>query len=203
MMKVGLTGGICTGKTIVGLMFVDLGCRLVDSDRITHELFEPGEKVYKSVVANFGERIQDAEGRIDRSLLGEIVFHDIDSRQKLNNLVHPAVIQRQKEFLESVEAEETTLVAIVDAALMIEVGTYKNYDRLIVVTCTTEQQRQRLHERYSLGDEQIEARIASQMPVEEKVGYADFIIDNSGSLEETRGQVIEVYESLKEVAGDY
>ena len=201
MVKVGLTGGICTGKTTVGLMFVDLGCRLIDSDRITHELFEPGEKVYEAVVAAFGQRIQDGEGRIDRSVLGEIVFNDPDRRQRLNDLVHPAVIERQKEFLESVGAEDPTSVAIVDAALMIEVRTYKNYDRIVVVTCTPGQQRQRLGERFPLSDEEIEARIASQMPLGEKAGYADFVIDNSGSLEETRRQVGEVYEKLKEEVG--
>ena len=197
MVKVGLTGGICTGKTTVGQMFVDLGCRLVDSDRITHELFEPGEKVYEAVIAEFGRRIQDGEGRIDRSVLGEIVFNNPDRRQKLNDLVHPAVIERQKAFLESVRAEDPTSVAIVDAALMIEVGTYKNYDRVVVVTCTPDQQRQRLGERFPLSDEEIQARISSQMPLDEKAGYADFVIDNSGSLEKTRRQVGEVYEKLK------
>ena len=198
MVKVGLTGGICTGKTTVGRMFVDLGCRLVDSDRITHELFAPGEKVYEAVVAEFGGRIQDGEGRIDRSVLGEIVFNDPARRQRLNDLVHPAVIERQKEFLERVEAADPTSVAIVDAALMIEVGTYKNYDWVVVVTCTPDQQRQRLAERGPLGVEEIEARISSQMPLDEKAGLADFVIDNSESLEETRRQVAQVYEKLKE-----
>ena len=197
MVKVGLTGGICTGKTTVGRMFVDLGCRLVDSDRITHELFEPGEMVYEAVVAEFGRRIQDDEGRIDRSVLGEIVFNDPDRRQRLNDLVHPAVIERQKEFLQRVGAEDPVSVAIVDAALMIEVGTYKNYDRVVVVTCTPDQQRQRLGERFPLSDDEIEARISSQMPLDQKAGYADFVIDNSGPLEETRRQVGEVYEKLK------
>ena len=201
MVKVGLTGGICTGKTTVGRMFVDLGCRLVDSDHITHELFELREKVHEAVVAEFGQQIQDREGRIDRSVLGEIVFHDPDRRQRLNDLVHPAVIERQKEFLESVGAEDPTSVAIVDAALMVEVGTYKNYDRVVVVICTPGQQRQRLGARFSLSDEEIEARISSQMPLDEKAGYADFVIDNSGSLEETRRQVGEVYEKLKEDVG--
>ncbi len=201
MVTVGLTGGICSGKTTVGHMFVDLGCRLIDSDRITHELFEPGEKVCEAVVAEFGERIRDGEGRIDRSALGEIVFHDPGRRQTLNELVHPAVIERQKEFLESVEAQDPSSIAIVDAALMIEVGTYKNYDRVVVVTCTLDQQRQRLGERAALSDEEIETRISSQMPLDEKVRYADFVIDNSGSLEATRLQVGDVYEKLREEEG--
>ena len=197
MVQVGLTGGISTGKTTVGAMFVELGCRLIDSDRITHELFEPGGAVHQAVVAEFGPRIQSPDGRIDRSRLGEIVFNDPARRQKLNQLVHPAVIERQKEFLKSVEAEDAEGVAIVDAALMIEVGTYKNYDKVVVVVCSPEQQRSRLEERAGLSDKEIDKRIQSQMPLEEKVQYADFVIDNSGSLEETRLQVVSTYEKLR------
>ena len=123
--------------------------------------------------------------------------NDPARRQKLNQLVHPAVIARQKEFLKSVEAEDADSVAIVDAALMIEVGTYKNYDKVVVVICSPEQQRSRLEERAGLSDKEIDKRIQSQMPLEEKVQYADFVIDNSGSLEETRLQVVSTYEKLR------
>ena len=197
MVQVGLTGGISTGKTTVGAMFVELGCRLIDSDRVTHELFEPGGAVHQAVVAEFGPGIQYADGRIDRSRLGEIVFNDPARRQKLNQLVHPAVIERQKEFLKAVEAEDPDGVAIVDAARMIEVGTYQNYDNVIVVVCSPGQQRSRLEERAGLSDKEIDKRIQSQMPLDEKVQYADFVIDNSGSLEETRLQVVSTYEKLR------
>lgn len=197
MLKVGLTGGICSGKSTVGAMFVSLGCRLIDSDQITHELFEVGGEVYQAVVGEFGNRIQDDKGRIDRSLLGQIVFNDSISRRRLNELVHPAVIKRQKEFLESVATEDSSSIAIVDAALMIEVGTYKNFDRIIVVTCDRTQQIKRLYERSALKEKEIEARIASQLPLKEKVSYADFVIDNSSTLRQTRLQVGKVYEKLK------
>ena len=197
MVKVGLTGGISTGKTTVGAMFVELGCHLIDSDRITHELFEPGEAVHESVVARFGAGIRDVDGRIDRLRLGEIVFNNPARRETLNGLVHPAVIERQKEFLASVESRDPDAIAIVDAALMIEVGTYKNYDKVVVVTCSPDQQRSRLIEREGLSAEEIEKRIQSQMPLEEKARYADFVIDNSGSLEETRRQVVSTYEKLR------
>jgi len=197
MLRVGLTGGIATGKSTVGAMFVDLGCRLIDSDRITHQLLEPGQAVHAAVVKEFGERILAPDETIDRRILGGIVFRDAEARGKLNSIVHPAVIQRQKEWLEQVEAEDPRAIAMVDAALMIEVGTYRNYDKVIVVMCSPEIQRQRLRARSTLSEEEIESRIRSQMPMEEKVKYADFVIDNSGTIEQTREQVGLVYGQLR------
>jgi len=202
MLRVGLTGGIATGKSTVGIMFIELGCHLIDSDRITHELFQPGQPVYESVVQAFGDRILACDGRIDRKILGEIVFSDPQARSKLNALVHPAVIQRQREWLNEMEAKDPGGIGIVDAALMIEVGTYKNYDKVIVVTSRPEIQKQRLRARSRLSDEEIEARIRSQMSLEEKTKHADFVIDSSGDLAETRRQVAEVNSKLREFAAN-
>jgi dephospho-CoA kinase len=202
MLRVGLTGGIATGKSTVGAMFVELGCHLIDSDRITHQLLEPGEAVYSRVVREFGERILTAPGGpIDRRILGDIVFKDPEARAKLNGLVHPAVIRRQQQWLKQKEAEDPGGIAIVDAALMIEVGTYKNYEKIVVVTCTPDIQRRRLESRSTLTADQIEARIRSQMSMGEKVKYADFVIDNSGSIEATREQVRRVHEQLRQSQG--
>ncbi len=197
MLRVGLTGGIATGKTTVGTMFVELGCRLIDSDRIVHDLFHPDQAVYRAVVNEFGTQILATGGTIDRRILGDIVFKDPLARAKLNSLVHPAVTRRQQEWLQEVEAQDPRAIAIVDAALMIEVGTYKTYQKLIVVTCTPEVQKERLRKRTTLSESEIEARIRSQMPLEEKVKYADYVIDNSGSLAGTREQVRQVYEQLR------
>jgi dephospho-CoA kinase len=200
MLRVGLTGGIATGKSTVGAMFVDLGCYLLDSDNLGHELFQPGQAVRDAVVEAFGESVIGPGGAIDRKVLGEIVFNDPKLRLKLNNLVHPAIIQRQKEWLDALEKEEPDAIAIVSAALMIEVDTYKNYDKLVVVTCTPEDQRRRLRERNALSDEQIESRLAAQMPLSKKIRFADFVIDNSRDLAETRRQVGEIYSRLRELA---
>ena len=203
MLRVGLTGGISTGKSTVGLMFVERGCHLIDSDRITHQLLAPGQAVHEAVVKEFGERILAADGTIDRRILGDIVFkEDPQARAKLNSLIHPAVIRRQKEWLKEMEAAAPRGVAIVDAALMIEAGTYKSYDRVIVVTCGPEIQKQRLRTRSGLSEEQIEARIRSQMPMDEKVQFADFVIDNSGDRSNTRRQVEEVNSKLRELANN-
>ena len=198
MLRVGLTGGIATGKSTIGAMFVDLGCYLIDSDEITHQLFDPGQPVYAAVVREFGPRILAPNGTIDRRILGDIVFRENPpARARLHALVHPAVIERQQQWLEDVERRDPHAIAIVDAALMIEVGTYKNYDKVIVVTCRPEVQKQRLRARTNLSDDQIEARIRSQMPMEEKVKVADYVIDNSGSLDASRAQVRDVYAALR------
>ena len=202
MLRVGLTGGIGTGKSTVGLMFVELGCHLIDADQVTHQLFQPGQSVYKAVVREFGERILAPDRTINRRVLGEIVFNDPEARSKLNALVHPAVIQHQRDWLKEMETKDPEGISIVDAALMIEVGTYKHYDKIIVVTCAAEVQKQRLHARSGLSEEQIEVRIGSQMPLEEKVKYADFVIDNSGTLSATRNQVQQVNSKLREFASN-
>ena len=199
MLRVGLTGGIATGKSTVGLMFVELGCHLIDADHISHQLFQPGEEVYSAVIQAFGERILSADRTINRKVLGEIVFNDAEARKKLNQLVHPAVVQRQRDWLNEMEARDPGGISIVDATLMIEVGTYKNYDKVIVVTCRPEIQKQRLRTRSGLSEEEIEARVRSQMPLEEKVKYADFVIDNSGDLPDTRRQVEQVNSKLRAV----
>jgi dephospho-CoA kinase len=201
MLRVGLTGGIATGKSTVGQMFVELGCHLINSDRIAHELFEPGQAVHNAVVQEFGARILAPDGTINRRILGDIVFkEDPEARKKLNSLVHPAVIQRQQDWLKEVQEQDRSGIAIVDAALMIEVGTYKNYDKVIVVTCSPEVQKQRLMQRSGLTEDEIDLRIRSQMPTSEKVKYADFVIDNSGDRLNTRRQVEEINSKLRELA---
>jgi dephospho-CoA kinase len=181
-------------------MFVELGCHLIDSDRITHQLFERGQTVHEAVVQEFGQRILTQDGTIDRRILGAIVFKDSQARAKLNSLVHPAVIQRQQQWLAEMEAIDPGGIAIVDAALMIEAGTYKNYDKVIVVTCKPEIQKQRLVARSGLAESEIEARIHSQMPMEEKVKFADFVIDTSGEQSATRRQAEGINSKLRELA---
>jgi dephospho-CoA kinase len=200
MLRVGLTGGIASGKSTVGRMLGELGCRVIDSDRITRQLFEAGSPVNAAVAEAFGPRVVASDGTIDRKILGELVFENTELRQKLNSIVHPAINQRQSEFLAQAAAEDSHAIGIVEAALIVEVGTYKNYDKVIVVTCSPKIQRERLRERSGLTPQQIETRIASQMPLEEKIKVADFVIDNSGDIGKTRQQVEEVYRQLRAIA---
>jgi dephospho-CoA kinase len=201
MLRVGLTGGIAVGKSTVGQMFVELGCRVLDSDRVAHELFEPGQDVHDRVVQTFGDRILATDGRIDRRILGNIVFHDPEARTTLNSLVHPAIIRRQQEWLSEMEFQDPDGIAIVDAALMIEIGTYKSYQKVIVVTCDAAIQKKRLMHRTGLSEEQVDERIRAQMPLEEKVKYADFVINTSGDLAHTRLQVEDVNSRIRESGG--
>jgi dephospho-CoA kinase len=200
MLKVGLTGGIASGKSTVGRMLGGLGCRVIDSDRITRDLFEAGNPVNTAVSEAFGRRVVAPDGSIDRSVLGEMVFRNPELRQKLNSIVHPAIYQRQSEFVARAAAEDPHAIAVVEAALIIEAGNHKNYDKMIVVTCPPALQRQRLQERSGLTPEQIETRIASQMPIEEKTKFADFVIDNSEDIGSTRQQVEAVYRELRALA---
>jgi len=200
MLRVGLTGGIASGKSTVSRMFQELGCKVIDSDRITRQLFEPGNPVNVVVAEVFGPRVVASDGSIDRRVLGELVFQNAELRQQLNSIVHPAIKQRQSEFLAQAGAADPHAIGIVEAALIVEVGTYKNYDKVIVVTCPPNVQRERLRERSGLTPEQIETRIASQMPMEEKVKVADFVIDNAGDIGRTRQQVEEVYRQLRAIA---
>ena len=200
MLRVGLTGGIASGKSTVGRMFGELGCKVIDSDRITRELFTPGNPVNTKVAETFGARVVASDGSINRAVLAELVFQNPDQRQTLNSIVHPAIKQRQNEFLTQAAADDARAIGIVEAALIVEVGTYRDYDKLIVVTCSPKVQRERLRERSGLTPEQIESRIASQMPMEEKVKVADFVIDNSGDIGITRQQVEEVYRQLRAIA---
>ncbi|MHB8216396.1 MAG: dephospho-CoA kinase [Candidatus Sulfotelmatobacter sp.] len=213
MLKVGLTGGIASGKSVVGEMFVAFGAHLVQADRIAHELMLPGQSVYYEVVAHFGREILNYDGRVNRSKLAEAAFgktasstaSGIPSRiEELNRIVHPAVIRRQEEWMEETGSEHPHAVAIVEAALIIEAGAAKRFDRLIVVTCSDEQRIARFAARQKLSiDEarkEVARRMAAQLPEAEKIKAADHVIDNSGSLDQTREQVRGVWEKLRSQA---
>ncbi|MCL6566774.1 MAG: dephospho-CoA kinase [Acidobacteriia bacterium] len=187
MLRVGLTGGIACGKTTVARMFAELGIPVLEADGVAHALLEPGQPAYAAVVAEFGPQVLRADGTVDRGRLGEIVFADRDRLERLNQLVHPGV----REAIEHWFAEQAgrgARVALVEAALLVEAGYHRHLDRLIVVWCRPEQQRERLLAR-GLSPRQAEQRIAAQMPLEEKLRLADDVIDCSGSLEQTRRQV--------------
>jgi dephospho-CoA kinase len=205
MLKVGLTGSIAVGKSFVVSVFKELGCIVFDADKIAHQVMEPGRPAYEDIVRQFGVEILAADGSIDRAKLGPIVFADESLRKRLNEIVHPRVIEEQNRLLGETEAAHPDGIVIVDAALMIESGGYKRFDKLIVVSCDGEAQIQRLMSRGGLSRDDAERRVRAQMPSEEKRRYADFEIDTSGTFEQTRGRVVEVYQQLQRLrtaAGD-
>ncbi len=196
MLHVGLTGNIASGKSQATLFFAELGAHIIDADLIAHELLEPDTETYKRVAEAFGEQILQTNRTINRKKLGEIVFSSAEKRLLLNSLVHPMVRNEILRRIFELEQASSSGIVIVDAALMIETGNHNLYDRLIVVTCDPALQIARLMSRNNLTMEEARARMDSQMPVEEKLKLADYIIITSGTLKETHEQVKAVYRDL-------
>jgi dephospho-CoA kinase len=209
MLKVGLTGGIAAGKSVVGEIFVALGAHLVQADRIAHSLMQPGEPVYNEVVRRFGREILNADGSVNRSKLAEVAFGPANAPEgsrasrieELNRIVHPVVIRSQDEWMQEMGRQDPHAVAIVEAALILEAGLAKSFDRLIVVTCGAEQRVARFAARQEIDLEaarkEVTRRMAAQLPDEEKIKVADHVIDNSGSLDQTRLEVRRLWERLR------
>jgi dephospho-CoA kinase len=201
MLKVGLTGGLASGKTFVAGQLAELGCHVIQADRLGHEVLRRGGEAYDGVIREFGRAILAPDGEIDRKALGKLVFADPARLEVLNSLVHPAVFRRQQEFFDQVERQDSRAIAVVEAAIMIESGSYKRYDRLIVAFCPPEMQLRRFMERDRASEEEAKRRLERQLPLEEKRKFADYLIDTSGAKEETARQVREVYRQLRAEAG--
>jgi len=200
VLRVGLTGGVACGKSTVAKMFAALGTEIIDADKIVHELYRKGQPVYQEILNHFGAGILTADGEIDRLRLAAVVF-DGGRVAELNRIVHPAVFLRQRQLLDQIAARRADAMAMVEAALMLEAGGKKRYDRIIVVTCTPEQKVARYAQRAGISDAaarvEVERRSRAQMADAEKAALADHVIDNSGPLEATRAQVEKIFSELK------
>lgn len=205
MLKIGLTGGIASGKSVVAEMFARLGAKVIQADALSHQLMQPGQPVFDEVVRRFGQGILNPDGTVNRPRLAEAAFGAPGSSgpsrvQELNEIVHPAVIRCQEEWMDNVGRGDPAAVAIVEAALILEAGAAGRFDKLIVVTCGTEQRVQRYAARMKIPIEDARAevtrRMAAQFPDAEKIKAADYLIDNSGSLDATERQVREVWAKL-------
>jgi dephospho-CoA kinase len=202
MLRVGLTGSIAVGKSFVTGVLAELGCRVVDADELARRVVEPGSEGLRAVVGAFGEGVLKEDGTLDRKQLGALVFGDEGRRALLNSLLHPLIMAAQDELLRRWEEEDPRGIGVVDAALMIESGGYKRFDKLIVVHCRPEAQLERLMRRGGLSREEAERRVAAQMPQEEKLRYADFAIDTTGGFEEARRRTEEVFHTLRALAAE-
>jgi dephospho-CoA kinase len=201
MLRVGLTGSIAVGKSFVTSIFSGLGCHTLDADETAREVVLPGSLGLEAVVQSFGPDVLSPDGTLNRQRLGELVFADDEKRQKLNQILHPFIIARQDEIMRDWEREDKHGIGIIDAALMIESGGYRRFDKLIVVHCRPEVQLERLMLRNRLSREEAEARINSQMPQEEKQKFADYLIDTSDGFELTRQRTVDVYNQLLKLTG--
>jgi dephospho-CoA kinase len=199
MLKVGLTGGIASGKSFVGEALAGYGCLLIQADELGHAVLARGGEAYEPVVQEFGREILDSGGAIDRRTLAGRVFGDPERLARLNALVHPAVFRREDELVAAFGASHPGGIAVVEAAILIETGSYSRFDKLILVTCTEEQQVERALRREGALESDIRARISRQMPLAEKRKYADFVIDTSGAKADTLRQTRAVYDVLRRI----
>ena len=203
MLKVGLTGGIGCGKSHILREFHKLGVYTIDADEIAHEVILPDQSAYEQILETFGPEILASDRTIDRKKLGEKVFSDEKAREKLNRIVHPLVLEEVARRVAIFEEREdpTSPIIMVDAALMVETGSYRKYDSVVVVYCPPQVQLQRVIARDRLSEEEALQRIESQMPLLEKIKYADYIIESSGKLSETKEQVKPIFTELVNLGG--
>ena len=193
---VGLTGGMGSGKSLAAKFFAEQGAHIIDADQLSRELVRPGHPALKEIVDAFGEDILEPSGNLDREALAKIIFDDTENKSALEAILHPKVIVREQEKYLSICASNPSAIVIVDAALLIESGNYKNVDKVIVVQSREEQQIQRILSRGLQNYDQVIARIKNQMSFEEKSKYADYILDNQSQAEDLRQKVQEIYAKL-------
>jgi dephospho-CoA kinase len=204
MLRIGLTGGIGCGKSTVAAVMSELGCHVLDADKIAHALIAPGEPAYEEIRRQFGPNVLAPDGSIDRARLAAVVFADRDRLALLNAIVHPRVLRELDREFDRLSRIDPQGIAVVEAALLIESGYHQRLDRLVLVTCTREQQLERLTNPAfgrAMSREQAEQRISAQMTMEEKRKLAQHEIDCSGSLDHTKQQVRMLVNQLKQMAG--
>ena len=201
MIKVGLTGGIASGKSLVGRMFTELGAHTIGADEIAHELMAPGEPAYNEIVLKFGDTILNPDKTVNRAKLAEFAFDKKRPRiYELNRILHPGVIERYEKWMDDIERQEPNAIVMLEAALLLEAGLRRRFDKIIVITLKQQQRVERWAQRFNLDLEtarlEVTRRMMAQAPDEAKLQAADFVIDNSGTVEETKAQARKVYDAL-------
>ena len=196
MLNVGLTGGIATGKSTVVRMLVKKGARVIDHDALVHALQEPGRPVWTRIVETFGRGILDDGGRIDRKKLGGLVFGSEDRRRALEGIVHPAVLEEAARERERIRREDGQAIVLSDIPLLLEVGMQGLFDLILLVYAPPEVQIARVMKRNHLTRDEAAARLAAQMPIDEKLERADVVIRNDGTMKELQTRVDEIWEEL-------
>ena len=198
---VGITGGIACGKTTVSNLLTEKGAIPINADEIGHELLKAESPVINQLIAEFGHEILEESGNVSRKKLGEIVFQDKPARDRLNAILHPLIIQRSRSQAYQLVQQDPSCIVLLDAPLLIEAGAYDSVDIIVVVTATRETQLKRIIERSQdqnrpLSESDAYARIDSQMPIAEKIEYADVVIENDGSFEDLKKQIDKLWESI-------
>ena len=195
---VGLTGGMGSGKSLAASYFKALGAQIIDADRISRELVAPGKPAWKEIIEEFGSNVLNPDQTLNRKQIAAIVFNDESKRKKLEDIIHPRVIVEERRLYEKYRQKNSRVLAVIDAALLIESGNYKNVDKVIVVQCGKEEQIRRVMERDGTARSEVENRLNSQMPLEEKVVFGDYILRNDDTRESLKSQVGELYRNLRD-----
>lgn len=199
MLNVGLTGGIASGKSTVAKMFQEKGAHLIDFDVMVRSVEEPGAPAWKKIVECFGSKILNEDRTINRKKLGAIVFCDKEKLEKLNGIVHPVIFEEWKRQIADIREKIPNAIVISDIPLLIEAGKVDEVDLVVLIYISQEEQILRLIERDGCSRGEALTRIESQMPIDKKLRYSDFIVDNGGSLEETAEQVSDIWERFLEI----
>ena len=197
MIRVGLTGGLASGKSFVAGTLASLGCLWIQADELGHRVLQPGGEAHDDVIREFGSGILREDGSIDRTRLAREVFGKPERLEKLNRLVHPPVIRMEEEMIAGFAAGEPDGIVVVEAAILVETGGHERFDKLIVTHCDPAQQVERAMRRAGATRQEVLARISRQLPVEEKLRVADYVVDTSGTKEGTVEQVRKIYASLR------
>jgi dephospho-CoA kinase len=200
MLIVGLTGGVASGKTAISQILREEGAYLIDADQIARELVQPHTATWNELIKVFGKEILQEDGSIHRKRLAAKVFSDPEQRNLLNQILHPRIKAEMNKGVKEIGQKDPDAIVVIDAALLIELGDHREMDKVIVVTSTEKQQIERLKKRDGVDQEEAQRVLSSQMPLEEKMKVADFVIRNEGSFEETRRRVKEVFQELKRIA---
>lgn len=200
MLKVGLTGGYATGKSFVAGELARLGCHVIHADRLGHAVLQPGSAAYAPAIEAFGPEIVTTSKEIDRRKLASLVFDRPELLEKLNSFVHPAVIKLEEEMMRNFAAQDPHGIAVIEAAILIEIGRDRIFDRLILTTCDQETQIARGMKRDHLTREEVLARLARQLPLEEKRRHAHYLVDTAGEKQQTVEQVEAIFADLKRLA---
>lgn len=200
MIFAGLTGGIASGKSTASRFFKSLGANIIDADLLAREVVEPQKDAWLEIVEEFGPGVLMDDGSINRERLGDIIFSDPGKRERLNRIVHPRIREAEETLLRRFKEHDEVGVAILDAALLIEVGSQKRVDKVIIVWSDEETQVRRLMDRDGISREKAMEKLKSQMPLRAKLPFADYIIDNGKDLSYTKSQVEEIYRELLEMA---
>jgi dephospho-CoA kinase len=199
MLIAGLTGGLACGKSFVAQALGEMGCHVIEADKIGRDVMEPGGQAYEAVVAAFGKEIVAEDGAIDRARLASRVFASPPDLERLNAIIHPAVRARARQRIQEIGVSDAHAIVIYVAAILIESGAYREMDKIIVVTCPREQQIERAMERPGAVEADVLARLSRQMPIEKKRTWADYTIDTGGTKEDTLRQTRIVYEELRKL----